>query len=85
LTILNVGPTAATIVIYAAIGVVVARHQPGNPIGWILLIFTLLLTVGLDAGYYAVLAITPGHRGLPLAPWLSWWSRCGCPRSPCSP
>jgi hypothetical protein len=67
LTILNVGPTVATILIYATVGVVVARHQPGNPVGWILLIFILLITVGVDAGYYAVLAYTPGHHGLPLA------------------
>jgi hypothetical protein len=35
LTILNVGPTVATILIYAAVGVVVARHQPRNPLGWL--------------------------------------------------
>ena len=68
LTILNIGPTAATILIYAAVGVVVARHQPRNPVGWILLIFILLLMLGIDAGYYAVLAYTLGHHGLPLAP-----------------
>ena len=67
LTIVNIGPTVATIVIYAAVGVVVARAQPGNPVGWILLVFILLITVGMDAGYYAVLAYTLGHHGLPLA------------------
>jgi hypothetical protein len=33
-----------------------------------MLIFILLITVGLAAGYYAVLAYTLGHHGLPLAP-----------------
>ena len=27
----------------------------------------MLITVGIDAGYYAVLAYTLGHHGLPLA------------------
>jgi hypothetical protein len=68
LIILNTGPTVATILIYAAVGVVVARRQPGNPVGWILLIFSLLIMAGIDAGYYAVLAYTFGHHGLLLAP-----------------
>ena len=67
LTILNVGPAAPVIVIYAAVGVVVARRQPRNPIGWILLVFILLLVASTDFGDYAVLAYRPGHH-LPLAP-----------------
>jgi hypothetical protein len=52
----------------AAVGVVVARHQPGNPLGWLLLWFTLLFMLSLDAGYYAVFCYSLGHRGLLLAP-----------------
>ena len=40
LTVLNVGPTCAIIVIYAGVGVVVAQRQPRNPVGWILLVTT---------------------------------------------
>ncbi len=67
LTILNLGPAAPVIMIYAAVGVVVARRQPRNPIGWILLVFILLLVVSTDVGDYAVLAYRPGHH-LPFAP-----------------
>jgi uncharacterized membrane protein YjjB (DUF3815 family) len=28
--------TAASALVFAAVGVVVARRQPGNPIGWLL-------------------------------------------------
>jgi hypothetical protein len=35
LTVLNVGPTSLIILIYVAVGVIVARRQPGNPVGWI--------------------------------------------------
>jgi len=58
----------AIVLTYAGVGVVVARRQPGNPIGWLLLIFTLLYLLGSGAGYYAVLRYPLGHGGLPLAP-----------------
>ena len=43
------GSGVAIVLIYAAVGVVVARRQPRNPIGWILLIFTLLYMLGAGA------------------------------------
>jgi hypothetical protein len=52
----------------AATGVVVARHQPRNPVGWLLILFTLLLMLSLDGGYYAVYCYRLGHPGLPFAP-----------------
>jgi hypothetical protein len=67
LTILNIAPAIPFFLIYAAVGVVVARRQPHNPIGWILVIFALLILLSSDGGYYAVAALSPGHRGLPLA------------------
>lgn len=68
LTFSNVASEVVVILIYTGVGVVVARRQPRNPIGWILLIFVLLVAVSTDAGYYAVLAYRLGYRGLPLAP-----------------
>jgi hypothetical protein len=68
LTILNVGPAVPVILIYAGVGVVIARRQPRNPIGWILLVFILLLVLSTDVGSYAVLYYRLGHRGLPFAP-----------------
>ena len=53
---------------FAVVGVVVARRQPGNPIGWILLAIVLALLGSGDAGLYAVLHYRLGHRGLPLGP-----------------
>ncbi len=68
LTILNVA-TGLTIPLgYAAVGVVVARHQPRNPVGWILICFVVLLLIPLDAGYYAVLRYPIGYHGIPLGP-----------------
>jgi hypothetical protein len=68
LTVLNVA-TGFTIPLgYAAVGVVVARHQPRNPVGWILICFVVLLLIPLDAGYYAVLRYRIGYHGIPLGP-----------------
>ena len=67
LTALNVGPTCILILVYAGVGVVVARRQAGNPVGWILLAFVLLFMLSADGGYYAVYAYSLGHNGLPLA------------------
>jgi len=49
------------------VGVVVARHQPPNPVGWILILFVVLQLLAVDAGSYAVFCYRLGHPGLPLA------------------
>src|ERR1700723_3031395 len=58
----------AVVVMYAGVGFVVARRQPRNPIGWLLLIFIVLFVLSAGAVEYAVLAYSLGHRGLLLAP-----------------
>jgi hypothetical protein len=68
LTILNVATGLTIPLAYAAVGVVVARHQPRNPVGWILIFFVILLLIPLDAGYYAVLRYRLGYHGLPFGP-----------------
>lgn len=50
---------------FAAVGLLVARRRPRNPIGWILLAFTFAVLVSVDAANYAVLAYRV-HDGLPL-------------------
>ena len=51
----------------AAIGILVIRRQPDNPIGWLFLVSALCQFVGTDGGGYALLAYHFGHH-LPLAP-----------------
>jgi len=53
---------------FAAVGAVVARRQPRNPVGWLLLAFGFFGALGTDAGMYAVLHYRLGHTSLPLAP-----------------
>ena len=68
LSVLGSGPIVPVAVVYAAVGFVVARRQPGNPIGWILITFIMLFLLSGVGGGYAALYYRFGHQGLPLAP-----------------
>jgi hypothetical protein len=64
-TFLNVATGIPIPLVYAAVGVIVARHQPRNPVGWILIGFVILFLLPVDAGYYATLRYHFSHAGLP--------------------
>jgi hypothetical protein len=51
----------------AVVGILVARRQPGNPIGWLLLVIAGCLFLATDGGDYALLAYHLGYH-LPLGP-----------------
>jgi hypothetical protein len=57
--------TMATI---AAVGLVVARHQPRNAIGWLLLAVALCFLLAFNAGGYTTFRYAHHHTGLPLGP-----------------
>lgn len=50
---------------FTLVGFVIARRQPRNPIGWILLTIAPVYTLGGDAGMYAVYVFRQGHESLP--------------------
>ena len=50
-----------------AVGLIVARRQPGNPIVWLLLLIPVGILLALDAGPYAWLVYRMGYR-LPFGP-----------------
>jgi hypothetical protein len=68
LSVLGSGPIVPVVVVYAAVGFVVARRQPGNPIGWILITWIVVFLLSGVAGGYAALYYRFGHHRLPLAP-----------------
>src|ERR1700689_1126454 len=68
LSVLGSGPIVPVVVVYAAVGFVVARRQPGNSIGWILITFIVVFLLSDVVGSYAALYYRFGHHGLPLAP-----------------
>jgi len=51
----------------AAVGVVVARRQPRNPLGWLFLVAAICLFVSNDGGDYAYFVYRCGHH-VPFGP-----------------
>jgi hypothetical protein len=58
----------ALVLVGAVVGVVVAWHQPRNPMGWLLLASFGLDEVNIDASFYSVADYRLHHGALPLGP-----------------
>ena len=56
--------------VLGGVGLVVARHQPGNPMGWLLLGSGLGFILGTDVSFYAILAYRLHPGRLPLG-WVA--------------
>ena len=66
----NAGSSIALAVPCAAVGFVVARRQPRNPLGWFMLAVGAGLVLSNDAGLYAVADYRLRHGDLPLG-WVA--------------
>ncbi|HEY5455348.1 MAG TPA: hypothetical protein VIJ96_07755 [Acidothermaceae bacterium] len=51
---------------FAIVGFIVARKQPRNPIGWVMLALAPIFELSADAGMYSVIIYHLGHTTLPL-------------------
>jgi hypothetical protein len=60
------GLTLVLILAILVVGIVVARHRPENPIGWLAIAAAAVLTVANDSGLYAVLDYHHHQGRLPL-------------------
>ena len=66
LTILSHGGLPGFVMLpFAVFGAVIARRQPGNPVGVILLLLTVVVVSCSDAGHYALIVYQRGYH-LPL-------------------
>ena len=52
---------------FILVGALLAVRMPANPIGWIFLLVSLGVLLGVDAGAYAIRAYRAGGHGLPLS------------------
>jgi hypothetical protein len=68
LTVSNAGSDVVLFLAFGGVGVVVARRQPRNAVGWILLGFAVALAALNCAGAYADLVYRFGQGTLPLGP-----------------
>jgi uncharacterized membrane protein len=67
----NLAQSIGNLLVYVmlgAAGLVVARAQPRNPVGWLLLAAALGLALAAAAGEYEVLIYRQGHAALPFGP-----------------
>jgi hypothetical protein len=71
------GAGPAALLVYAAVGVVVARHQPRNPIGWLMIAGALIAAVSQDLKLYLVLDYRRQHGTLPFGPVAASLTRAG--------
>jgi len=64
----NYGFQLVFIVPFTLVGVLVARREPRNPMGWLLIAVALVEVLASVASDYAVFVYRFGHRGWPLGP-----------------
>ena len=73
---LDAGSYVALLVVMSVIGVLIARREPGNPIGWLFSLAPLLVSVSLTFGAVGVWA-GPQHHDFfwaAVPAWLSLWA-----------
>ena len=66
--IANTAAGGVFVVAFTAVAVVVARRQPANPMGWLLIAVPLAIQAGNVGSQYAYLDYTVKHGRLPLGP-----------------
>ena len=60
---------------YLAIGRAIVRRDPGNTIGWLLLLIPLVTSFSLTVGVFATTALVDRPGSLPLGVWSAWLDR----------
>ena len=58
----NGGQNIVLAVIFGSVGLVIARRQPRNPIGWLMLAGPALALLSVDGTLYAELTYRPGYH-----------------------
>ena len=66
LSFANSGFVLVIVCVFAAVGLLVIRRLPANPVGWLILAFGIIVVAGDCAGDYALLAYRYGEHSLPL-------------------
>jgi signal transduction histidine kinase len=61
--------------VYLAIGRAIVRRDPGNTIGWLLLVIPAVTSLSLANGVYATTALVDRPGALPLGIWAAWMDR----------
>jgi hypothetical protein len=71
---LNDGLMPALLLVFGAVGFVIARRQPRNPVGWLLLAVAVAALIQANAALYLVLDYRVHHGDLPFGLVAAYWS-----------
>ena len=64
----DIAGNLALILSFGGVGVIIARRQPRNPVGWVMVAAAVSLAVSTVAGDYDLLVYRDGRHDLPLGP-----------------
>jgi len=59
---------------YAPVGALIAARRPSNPVGWLLCLWGVVLSIGHFSAQYAVYALLAEPRSLPAGEAMAWTS-----------
>jgi hypothetical protein len=59
---------------YAPVGVLIAARRPSNPVGWLLCLWSVALSIGHFSSQYAIYALLAEPRSLPAGEAMAWIS-----------
>src|SRR5215211_3384417 len=57
---------------YAPVGALIASRHPANPVGWLLCLFGLVISISYFSGEYAIYALLAQPNSLPAGQALAW-------------
>jgi signal transduction histidine kinase len=57
----------------STVGAIVASRQPRNPLGWLFLILSLCIVLGIHSEDYPIYAIRTNPGSLPAPEWVAWF------------
>ena len=59
---------------YAPVGALIAARRPSNPVGWLLCLWGVVLSIGHFSAQYAIYALLAQPRSLPAGEAMAWTS-----------
>jgi hypothetical protein len=57
---------------YAPVGALIAARRPTNPVGWLLCLYGVALSVGHFSAQYAIYTLSAQPKSLPAGQALAW-------------
>ena len=56
----------------STVGAIVASRQPRNPLGWLFLVLSLCIVLGIHGEDYPIYALRTNPGSLPAPEWVAW-------------